>query len=113
MIYIRGDRKDYDDGAASGCDGWSYAEVLPYFRRAEGNDRPAGIYQGNDGPLPVTDVPYRHPLNKAFVRASQLNAFGRPLCDTPVSQPSAGCTRSRPQRQGRRSPKQPTFAPSQ
>ncbi|XKM37890.1 GMC family oxidoreductase N-terminal domain-containing protein (plasmid) [Rhizobium ruizarguesonis] len=71
MIYIRGDRKDYDDGAASGCDGWSYAEVLPYFRRAEGNDRPAGIYHGNDGPLPVTDVPYRHPLNKAFVRASQ------------------------------------------
>lgn len=71
MIYIRGDRKDYDDWAASGCDGWSYAEVLPYFRRAEANDRLADAYHGSDGPLPVMDVPYRHPLNAAFVRAAQ------------------------------------------
>lgn len=71
MIYVRGDRKDYDEWAASGCDGWSYAEVLPYFRRAEANDRLADVYHGSDGPLPVMDVPYRHPLNAAFVRAAQ------------------------------------------
>lgn len=71
MIYIRGDSKDYDDWAVSGCDGWSYAEILPYFRRAEANDRLADVYHGSDGPLPVMDVPYRHPLNAAFVRAAQ------------------------------------------
>ena len=71
MIYIRGDARDYDDWAASGCAGWSYAEVLPYFRKAEGNDRLADRYHGTDGPLSVVDVPYRHPLNTAFVLAAQ------------------------------------------
>ena len=71
MIYIRGDAKDYDDWAARGCDGWSFADVLPYFRKAERNDRLADDYHGTDGPLSVTDVPYHHPLNSAFVRAAQ------------------------------------------
>lgn len=71
MIYIRGDARDYDDWAASGCAGWSYAEVLPYFRKAEGNDRLADRYHGTEGPLSVVDVPYRHPLNAAFVLAAQ------------------------------------------
>src|SRR3546814_11170702 len=42
MIYIRGQREDYDGWAASGCDGWGYDAVLPVFRRAETNQRPAG-----------------------------------------------------------------------
>lgn len=71
MIYIRGDAKDYDDWAANGCAGWSFAEVLPYFRRAEGNERLADRFHGTDGPLSVVDVPYRHPLNAAFVLAAQ------------------------------------------
>jgi choline dehydrogenase-like flavoprotein len=71
MIYIRGDATDYDDWAASGCAGWSYADVLPYFRKAEGNERLADRFHGTDGPLPVVDVPYRHPLNAAFVLAAQ------------------------------------------
>ncbi|HHZ09018.1 MAG TPA: GMC family oxidoreductase [Rhizobiales bacterium] len=71
MIYIRGDAKDYDDWVAAGCAGWSYAEVLPYFRKAECNERLADRYHGTDGPLSVVDVPYRHPLNAAFVLAAQ------------------------------------------
>ena len=71
MIYIRGDATDYDDWAASGCAGWGYADVLPYFRKAEGNERLADCYHGTEGPLPVVDVPYRHPLNAAFVKAAQ------------------------------------------
>ena len=71
MIYIRGDATDYDDWAAGGCAGWSHADVLPYFRRAEANERLADHHHGTEGPLSVVDVPYRHPLNAAFVRAAQ------------------------------------------
>ncbi len=71
MIYIRGDAKDYDDWAAQGCEGWGYADVLPYFRKSERNDRIADAFHGADGPLSVTDIPHHHPLNSAFVRAAQ------------------------------------------
>ena len=71
MIYIRGDAKDYDDWAAQGCEGWGYADVLPYFRKSERNDRIADAFHGGDGPLSVTDIPHHHPLNSAFVRAAQ------------------------------------------
>ena len=71
MIYIRGDATDYDDWATASCTGWSYADVLPYFRKAEGNERLADRFHGSDGPLSVVDVPHRHPLNAAFVRAAQ------------------------------------------
>lgn len=71
MIYIRGDQKDFDDWSEAGCTGWGFDEVLPYFRRAEANERLSDHYHGTDGPLSVVDVPHRHPLNKAFVLASQ------------------------------------------
>jgi len=71
MIYIRGQRQDYDRWAEIGCDGWSYEDVLPVFRRSEKNQRLAGPYHGNDGPLFVSDALYQHPLSSAFVRAAQ------------------------------------------
>jgi choline dehydrogenase-like flavoprotein len=71
MIYIRGDRRDFDDWSEAGCTGWSFDEVLPYFRRAEANERLANQYHGTDGPLSVVDVPHRHALNKAFVLGAQ------------------------------------------
>ncbi|EJL30476.1 GMC family oxidoreductase [Novosphingobium sp. AP12] len=71
MIYIRGQREDYDNWAALGCDGWSYDDVLPVFKRAENNQRLAGPYHGNDGLLHVSDLPYHHPLSYAFIRAAQ------------------------------------------
>jgi len=71
MVYIRGDRADYDGWHDAGCPGWGFEEVLPFFTRSEANERLAGRFHGTDGPLRVTDTPYRHPLNAAFVRAAQ------------------------------------------
>ena len=56
LIYIRGQREDYDHWAALGNDGWSFRDVLPYFIRSEGNQRGTSEYHGNDGPLKVSDI---------------------------------------------------------
>ncbi|MGE3244960.1 MAG: GMC family oxidoreductase [Beijerinckiaceae bacterium] len=71
MIYIRGQKQDYDDWAAMGCPGWGYDDVLPFFRKAERNERLAEPYHGTEGHLSVIDVRYRHPLGYAFLRAAQ------------------------------------------
>ncbi|TDV39991.1 GMC family oxidoreductase [Actinophytocola oryzae] len=63
MIYIRGNRADYD----AWPQGWSYDEVLPYFIRSEANSRLAGPLHGTDGPLHVEDRRYTHPLSQAWV----------------------------------------------
>ena len=55
MIYIRGNRADYDGWAAGGADGWSYDEVLPYFKRSEDNERGEDAFHGAGGPLSVSD----------------------------------------------------------
>ncbi len=70
-IYIRGQRGDYDNWAKLGAAGWSYAEVLPYFRRAEDNDRFSDAYHGNGGPLGVSDLRQVNELTRAFVRGAQ------------------------------------------
>ena len=69
MIYIRGHRADYDGWAALGCTGWDYDSVLPYFKKAETNERGASVYHGASGPLHVQDLRTVHPLTRAFVRA--------------------------------------------
>ena len=71
MIYIRGQKQDYDHWAELGNAGWSYREVLPYFRRAEDNERLADQYHGQGGPLWVSDQVSPHELSKAYVRAAQ------------------------------------------
>jgi choline dehydrogenase-like flavoprotein len=70
MIYIRGNRWDYDNWAALGCIGWSYDEVLPYFKRAESNVRGADAYHGGDGPLGVEDQRWPNPGSTAFVESA-------------------------------------------
>ncbi|MGH3474338.1 MAG: GMC family oxidoreductase [Aeromicrobium sp.] len=68
MIYIRGNRADYDEWRdAYGAGGWGYDDVLPYFIKAEGNTRLGGPYHGTDGPLHVEDRRYSHELTHAFV----------------------------------------------
>ncbi len=69
MLYIRGSRRDYDGWAEAGCAGWSYEEVLPYFIRAESNERLTDEYHGRRGPLNVADPRSPHPLSVAFVEA--------------------------------------------
>lgn len=71
MIYIRGQKEDYDDWRDMGCTGWAYEDVLPYFRKAERNERLGAPFHGSNGHLNVTDVRYRHPLGYAFLRAAQ------------------------------------------
>ena len=77
MIYTRGQREDYDGWAARGCPGWAYADVLPYFRRAEDNCRGADEFHGAGGPLKVNDLTYRNPAALAFVEAAELAGFPR------------------------------------
>jgi choline dehydrogenase-like flavoprotein len=70
MVYIRGNRWDYDNWAAMGCRGWAYDDVLPYFRRAEANERGSDDYHGGDGPLFVEDQKHANPASHAFVEAA-------------------------------------------
>jgi len=72
QVYTRGNRKDYDAWAADfGCAGWSYRQVLPYFRRSEGNDRRIDTWHGGDGPLGVARSKGMLPVCEAFLRAAQ------------------------------------------
>ena len=70
MIYTRGHRCDYDGWRDSGNPGWSYAEVLPYFRRAENQERGASEYHGGGGPLNVADPRSPNALSLAFLDAA-------------------------------------------
>ena len=72
QIYTRGNRRDYDAWAKEeGCEGWSCADVLPYFRRAEDNQRFVDDYHATDGPLGVSIPINPPPISEAFLRAAQ------------------------------------------
>lgn len=77
MVYIRGNRVDYDGWAEMGCEGWSYDDVLPYFIRAEDNERGADDYHGIGGPLSVSDSRSNHPLMDAWIEAAVELGFER------------------------------------
>jgi choline dehydrogenase-like flavoprotein len=70
MIYIRGNRADFDGWAADGCEGWSYDEVLPYFRRSEDNERGEDAFHGVGGPLSVTESRSMQPLIDVMIEAT-------------------------------------------
>jgi len=71
MIYIRGNRADYDTWRDEyGCTGWGYKELLPYFRRAEDNARGESPYHGTGGPLAVQDLRYKSPHTEQFIEAA-------------------------------------------
>ena len=76
MVYVRGNRRDYDNWAAAGNSGWSYAELLPYFKRMESWQNGGNDYRGGEGPLNVSDVSNQlHPLCKNFIAAGQELGF--------------------------------------
>ena len=70
MIYVRGNVGDYDHWQETGAAGWSYADVLPYFRRMETSHGGEAPWRGTDGPLHITRGPRDNPLHHAFVKAS-------------------------------------------
>jgi choline dehydrogenase-like flavoprotein len=70
MVYIRGCAWDYDNWAALGAQGWSYADVLPFFKRAEGNVRGCDPYHNTDGPLSVSDQHFTNPGSQEFVESA-------------------------------------------
>ena len=72
MIYVRGNRADYDEWAAGGAEGWSYDEVLPYFKRSEDNERGEDAFHGVGGPLSVSDSRAMSPLIETMIEASVL-----------------------------------------
>jgi choline dehydrogenase len=77
MIYDRGDAADYDHWRDLGNEGWDYVSVLPYFKRAQRQERGASAYHGADGPLNVADLRYVNPLSRAFVDAAVSSGIPR------------------------------------
>lgn len=77
MIYTRGNRRDFDNWARAGNPGWSWADVLPYFKRSENATLQfADPYlHGTDGPLNVEDVPYRSAVSYAHVQAAREGGY--------------------------------------
>jgi choline dehydrogenase-like flavoprotein len=77
MLYVRGHRWDYDHWAALGNPGWSYDEVLPYFKKSEHNENLNGAYHGKGGPLNVMDLRSPGRLNEPFLQACEQNGIPR------------------------------------
>jgi choline dehydrogenase len=75
LIYIRGQKQDFDYWRQLGCIGWGYDDVLPYFRRAENQERGADDFHGTGGPLDISDLRARHELHDAFVAGCQDAGF--------------------------------------
>ena len=71
MVYIRGHRVDFDDWAADGATGWGYHDILPYFIKAENNERGEDQFHGNFGPLTVSEGRSKYPLAEAFFAAAK------------------------------------------
>ena len=69
MIYLRGQPEDYDSWAGEGNAGWGWGNVLPYFKRAEHNERGADLWHGTGGPLNVMDLRSPNRFGPAFVQA--------------------------------------------
>lgn len=88
QIYTRGHPLDYDEWRQLGCDGWSYEDVLPYFRKSEGNDTYSGRYHGQDGPLGVSKPAAPLPICEAYFEAAK--ALGIPFNEDVTGEVQAG-----------------------
>jgi choline dehydrogenase-like flavoprotein len=75
MVYIRGHRWDYDHWASLGNAGWAFADVLPYFKRAENNTAFSDDYHGKDGPLHVNKLRTDSPVHESFLQAAREAQF--------------------------------------
>ena len=75
MLYIRGQKQDYDHWAELGNEGWSFDDILPYFKKSETNSRGESELHGGAGPLQVTDRPAFYEISKRYIEASQQAGF--------------------------------------
>ena len=80
MIYLRGNKKNYDDWAARGCEGWSFEEVLPFFKKLEDHQDGESEYHGAGGPIRISRHPEDElsPVSNAFMKAVSA------VCDVPI-----------------------------
>lgn len=101
MAYVRGHHGDYDRWAASGLAGWSYAHVLPYFRRQESWQGGPSFYRGGDGPLATLTATFSDPLVDAFAAAGRAAGY-RTTADYNGAQQEGFCTWQMTVRNGRR-----------
>jgi len=76
LVYVRGQPQDYDDWQAQGCPGWSWSDVLPYFKKFENNSRGASETHGGSGPVYCSDIANKHELMEAII--SGANSLGVP-----------------------------------
>ena len=81
MLFVRGNRKNYDDWAAAGCAGWSYADVLPSFKRLEDWEDGASDLRGSGGPVKVTRQKDLTPASQAFIEALAATAGVKKIDD--------------------------------
>ena len=77
LLYIRGQHADYDNWRQMGCEGWSWDDVLPYFRRAENQERGDCDWHAAGGPLNVSDVTTTHPVSDAVIDACEQAGIPR------------------------------------
>ena len=101
LLYVRGQHEDYDRWRQRGNTGWGYDDVLPYFRKAENQQRGADKYHGAGGPLPVSDWRHADPLSEAFVVAAAQTGIPTNPDFNGASQEGAGFFQTTTQR-GRR-----------
>ena len=99
LLYVRGQHEDYDRWRQRGNDGWGYDDVLPYFKKAENQQRGPDDFHGVGGPLPVSDLSHADPLSAAFIPTS-------------TARPRKGLDISRPRRDTgeEQVPRSPIFA---
>jgi choline dehydrogenase-like flavoprotein len=75
MAHVRGHRDDFDRWAAAGCEGWGYADLMPYFIRSETSERRGSIYHGDSGPIALTTPRDPHPITQAYMAAGEAVGF--------------------------------------
>lgn len=79
LLYVRGQHQDYDRWAQLGCTGWAYDDVLPYFKKAQNQERGESHYHGVDGPLQVSDMSFRRTICDDFIKG--VAETGTPVAD--------------------------------
>ena len=75
MVYVRGHARDFDQWVELGAKGWSYADVLPYFKKAETRQSGGDLYRGGSGPLHTSKGAMRNPLYRAFIEAGKQAGY--------------------------------------